>query len=221
MEYPSLSERVKLFKDSDLHWGFDDKNPTFYVKTPNGKYGSHYSVDPWPCYSHNLDKVTEHAKRSEEIFPVNYNNIYCIFPFECPSRTNGQCSYEYIYNEDDKFAVPFEGVICLWGKRIPLCPQMTNYLLYHERNHSLIKYIKFKQLGKDNYEATNNKFDIDYANLRGLDFENSQGYGARKWHLNLGEIIVNDMRICIFDSEPELIIESRMAFPSSLSFWLL
>ena len=85
------------------------------------------------------------------------------------------------------------GVIVISGKRIPIMPAMTRYLVSHEYGHLVeTALVKAKRL------------DInEYAKMRGCDSRNTEFYGGRTWHKAFGEIFANDFRIIVCDREPE------------------
>jgi hypothetical protein len=190
-----LNERIKLVTDNQFGWNWDDSNPTYYDKTPNSQWGTHTKFDPFPCYNHNPNLVTDIARKVEARFPIGFETYWFIFSYEPISRTNGQASLNTIRYADNGEKAEWDGVIHLYGKRIPLHPAMTRYLVAHEYGHIVDSWI-CRCRGLDG-----NGMDEEYAKLRGL--ENNQGYGGRKWHTNIGEIIANDFRIAVCGIESE------------------
>jgi hypothetical protein len=91
--------------------------------------------------------------------------------------------------------MPIDPLIIFSGKRIPIHPGMQRYLVAHEYGHVVdynITYMRKKEL---------NSMDEEYAKMRRI--EPDQKMGGRKWHTNIGEILVNDFRIICCDIEPE------------------
>lgn len=191
-----MLNKVRLVKDTDMYWDWDGSNPSFLTKTPNSKHGGiHLKFDPFPCYHHNLDLVKSELDRIKNIFPIKFDIYYFIFQYECHSRTNGQAYTNTIKYKTEKQKPTWDGVVDLYGKRIPLHPAMTRYLTSHEMGHLIDQWIC------DQKDLPYNGLDKDYAKLRKIKY--SDNYGGRKWHTNIGEIIANDIRICLFNSEVE------------------
>ncbi len=191
-----IEERVKLVNDEEMKWDWDGSYPSYYTKTPNSRHGGIYlKFDPFPCYNHNIELIKSELSRVEKIFPIQFETHCFIFKFECQSRTNGQAYTNTIdYKSDDKKET-WDGVIDLYGKRIPIHPAMSRYLCSHEYSHIIDNWI-CRERGLEY-----NGLDEEYAKLRNI--ECNAKYGGRNWDSNIGEVIANDIRICIFDSEIE------------------
>lgn len=193
-----IEERVKLITDDDVTWDWDSSNPSFNTKTPNVSWGGHTKFDPFPCYSHPKQFVIDIATQVEKAFPISFDTFIFIFPFEPIGRTNGQAqvnTIDYNHSKDDRTQATWEGAIELYGKRIPLHPAMTRYLVSHEYGHIIDTWIcRCRHLEI-------NGLDEEYAKMRGID--SNFKYGGRKWHTNTGEIIANDFRICVTGIERE------------------
>ncbi len=185
-----LKDRIILFKDSDLTYGFDDSGPSFYIRRPEVSYGTHIKLDSFPCYHHDINLVLEFAKKAEEAFPIDVLPYWYILPFEPLSRCNGEAGTNYGYDINDK-REPYPHII-LGGKRIPPMQNMTRYLCLHEYGHCVDNFICKKKKYTDTYPT---QLDKEYAKMRGI--ECNDNYGNRKWHTNIGEIIANDFRICV------------------------
>lgn len=193
----TLNERIKLVSDNDMSWDWSASNPVFNTKTPDANYGHDIKFDPFPCYSHKRSLVLETLQKAEEKFPIGFDVFYFIFSFEPTSRTNG-CAYRNTvkYGNKEKGIKPvWDGVVDLYGKRIPIHPRMTKYIAIHEYSHHIDNWICHCK------GLEYNGLDEEYAKMRGLKL--NQEYGGRKWHTNIGEIIANDCRIAVFDTEPE------------------
>lgn len=187
-----IDSRIIKLNDEDLTWQFDG-SPYFKVKVTEGTkysdYNTFHNIDTFPCYSHDIELVKECATKAESIFNFNPKPIYIIMPFESTGRTNGQAEKYNIGN--DKY-IP---IVVLWGKRIPIMPNMTNYLYHHELSHC-VDYQACSQL-----KLEDSGLDEEYAKWRGI--KNSSKYGARNWHTQTGEIIANDIRVSLFGAEPQ------------------
>ena len=194
----NLESRVILLDPKDLNYPFSGK-PSFPIKPFGAEYTENlYIGDLFPCYTHNRDLVLECAARCEKIFPIGFPITWYILPFEDDSRTNGYATVTRLYNsKKNKEAYQFSPYIVLWGKRISIHPAMSRYLCYHECGHQLDNWICYCRGYKDGASD----FDKEYAEMRGI--ECYAGYGGLKHHLNIGEIIANDARICVFGAERE------------------
>lgn len=179
-------------QDSDLCWPFDNSQP--YFSTVHGTYGSSERVDPFPCYAHDHALVSRELARVDALFPLDVEVYIYVSPFEGVGRTNAHASPGYDYNaEQENGEYPMStGTIVLSGKRIPLHPAMTRYLVAHEYGH-LVEY-RLKRAGLLDMKA--------YAELRGADSSPAH-YGGRTWHRTTGEIFANDFRILVAEREEE------------------
>ena len=195
---PAVRDRVLSLGPDALQWGFHANHPQLRT-TPRhpDACASFLDVDPFPCYAHDASLVAQVAAQVEAAFPCPWPPNYYLLSFEEVSRTNGHAQPCYIY-EGDGPRYPFEPHVVLSGKRIPLHPAMTRYLVAHEYGHCVNYWIEFKRRDKDEVVT---RFDREYAAMRGV--EASGSYGAGHWHANTGELIANDFRICVCGIEPE------------------
>lgn len=183
-------------KEENFNWDWDESVPGFYCKTSGDRWGVYRKFDPFPCYTHPLSCVETLAVQVEETFPIPFDVYIFNFSLEPLCRTNGMaCTNVIDYSYDDLTKRTFDGVICLYGKRIPLHPAMTRYLVSHEYGHIVDEYLCVRK------GLESNGLDKEYAKMRGIS-ENSN-YGGKKWHTNMGEIIANDFRIAITGTESE------------------
>lgn len=158
----------------ELDWSFSDE-------VPRCRAGEVLSdkADPFPCYAHSaglVRKVAEDVERSLKL-PVDID-LY-IYHYEFLHRTNG---YAYSHRNDN--------IIVLSGKRIPIHPAMTRYLVAHEYGHH-VQY----QLDRMNASTTIE----EYRKLRG----GTDKYGGRNWHQATIELFANDFRILVTGQEME------------------
>ena len=188
-----MHDRVIKSEHKDLKWPFDGK-PYIYCNV--GRYGHSEYVDPWPGYSHDYDLVVAEFEHCERVVPLPWPGKLFILPFEGESRTNGHaCGNEdHGYGKDDKDR-RMDPYIVLMGKRIPIHPAMTRYLVAHEMGHILDATVQFKRGIK------NDESDKEYAKMRGIEYNAT--YGSGGWILNTGEIIAQDIRIMLFEREVE------------------
>lgn len=187
-------------------WGFDNEGPYFRVVPGSSKYnlyGRHVKIDPTPGYSHNQGLVEKELAEIEALFPLGYDPHIYITPFDCVGRTNGSTYNDYDYGDgapkDEHGRTYMRGFIVLFGKRIPLHPSMTRYLVAHEYGHLVEESIAHR-LFKDNYP--DQKLRDQYAEMRGLN-RKLNFYGPRTWHLQASEVFANDFRVLICKKEAE------------------
>lgn len=212
-----MSIRVVSLKSGDLTWSFDDKPPSWRTKSVVGGWGHAANVDPTPCYSHDRALVLAEAQHVDDVFRVGVPVTIHISRWEEIGRTNGWASQEWNYyagkNGDEK---KWEGAIALAGKRIPLHPAMTRYLVSHEYGH-VVDYWLCHVRG-----LQPNGLDEEYRELRRLP-KSSGRYGPGRWHSNVGELIANDFRILVAGRELEFWPHPGIARPEDergvRAFW--
>jgi len=212
-----LSNRVISIPAGAVDWPFHG-SPRVLTRPRNRKaYGYPVEVDPFPCYQHDVELVTEVAAKVESLFPMEWVPNYYVLGVEDLGRTNGHSNRHMIYSEGDDIS-PYEPYIVLSGKRIPLHPAMTRYLVAHEYGHLVHWYIERKR----GFQDHGDEFAKEYAGVRGI--EASFKYGARNWHSNIGELIANDFRICVCNIEPEFWPHEGFEHPDRLpevkQFWI-
>lgn len=209
--------QITLLTHEDLVWpmGLQDSIPQFNCGP--GSYPRSTKVDPYPAYPHSLPLVESLASQCEEAFPLADARLgIWILPLEFIDRING-CTYEdSIYKREDgtewedKIACycgcgemrNFYGqamTILLAGKRIPIHPAMTRYLVPHEYGHAVFNYVS-KKMGYKDHE--HDKLAEKYMALRGVEGYTKK-YSGGKWHSTPGEIIANDFRVLFTKQEIE------------------
>lgn len=188
---PSLN--VIEIKDADLVWAFDGSDqPAYSIK--DGTYTRSEKVDPFPAYAHDAALVRAELERTALLFPLPCDVYVYVAAFEGLGRTNAHASPGYDYQgEQVNGEYPIStGTIVLSGKRIPLHPAMTRYLVSHEYGHLVEYTLKRARL-----------LDMDeYCDLRGMPRE-QPAYGGRNWHISRGEVFANDFRILVAGREAE------------------
>lgn len=181
---------VTFLGDHDLGWAFRGEGlPSYNLNIKN--WSKEEIVDPFPCYSHDAKLVLNEIESVESILPLKFPVKWFVLSHEFQCRTNGYACENKDYDEKDREKLfPF---IVLCGKRIPIMPSMTRYLVSHEYGHVVDYHLQLLMKTK------NSEFDNMYADLRKI--RNIIGYGGRKWHSNISEIIANDIRIILFNKE--------------------
>jgi hypothetical protein len=207
----SIKDRISVVGDDDLVWKFENGNNRtgYYLKTPNSSWGHTVYVDPFPCYSLDPALVLEVARQVEETFPVPFKPYYFILSHEADDRCNGMATTASYYPPDYDTPLPFDPIIVLSGKRIPIHPAMQRYLVAHEYGHVIDYNINYMM--KTDIDG----LDADYAKMRGIDLSKHRSNGARKWHTNIGEILVNDFRVACAGIEPEFWPHTTVKHPNS------
>ncbi len=151
-------------------------------------------VEPFPCYTHDVELAKICIADIEEKYPIGCLPTWYILPNETKARTNGWHTTHGIYEEENKIKAnnDSEPIIVFSGKRTPIHPAITKYLVPHEYGHAVQQWIEYKM----GTEATKDgSFLKNYAKIRGIEYSNA--YGAKIWHSATKEIFANDFRIII------------------------
>lgn len=198
-------DHIVFSEHKDIKWQFHGGQPSISVqKIRDGWF--YETVDPFPCYVHDEKLTRQCIDEVRAAFHIPIPCNWFILPYEDLSRTNGEFQKDSIYSEEEqkKYGdIKWMGVIVLKGKRIPIMPTMTRYLVSHEYGHFVEAYIRRERKYDDDNRkyASRDKFLEDYMKLRNGDF--SMDYGALKWHANAAEIFANDFRIIVARKETE------------------
>src|ERR1041385_5543763 len=173
----SMSLSVISIGDTDLSWGFTDTLPSFAVK--DGSYTHREKVDPFPCYGHNLELVRSELDRTARLFELPFPVYLYVSAFECEGRTNAHASTGYDYDAekvDGEYPIG-NGTIVFSGKRIPIMPSMTRYLVSHEYGHLVEDALKKAK-----------RLDVtEYAKMRGCEPRGAEHYGGGEGGKDIGE----------------------------------
>lgn len=191
---------VELHADTDLLWSFEDDTPYFSV--PGGSYPRHQKVDPFPAYAHDVALVRAEAERVAQSFPLPRPVTISILDREFLSRTNGYTTIDSDYDSKET-PRPWMATIVFSGKRIPIHPAMTRYLVSHEYGHAVAEHLRRTHgtpTDKPNREFDTEKLYNEYRELRGIVDPKSYGGG---WHATTSELFANDFRILVAKSEIE------------------
>lgn len=182
----------------DLSWPFES-GPQYRLD-----HDGHHSVvvDPAPAYKHNVELVRVKVHEIAKAFPITWPVTFYVLSHEFTSRTNAFAqgnAFDYRskledYDEGDEqyLRCPY---IVMSGKRIPIMPAMTRYLVAHEYGHIVEDWIAKQRKQRDS--------DLlkEYAELRRIKFP--LNYGCGTWHETPGEIFANDFRILVGNAEVE------------------
>lgn len=192
-----MNPRIHLVSRDELVWSFDSGDkPRFELKTDG--YPATVYVDPFPCYTHSLDLVECEVEYAESVVKLAFLPHYFILPVESTSRTNGwaDANKMYLSSEDGKDKWEPRPYIVLQGKRIPLHPALTRYLISHEIGHTVHANLAHK-MGFDYWP-----FAEMYAkDVRKIPYSGASG--GLKWHSCSAEILANDFRVGVLEKETE------------------
>lgn len=174
-------------------WGFDEKTPAYYV-SHSGTWQREHRVDPAPCYAHDVGLVRAELDHLRKVAPLPFPLAIFVLHHEVTGRTNGCYCEERDYS-GEPVGAPSVGIIVLSGKRIPIHPAMTRYLVSHEYGHAVDHHITHLR-------------GLKGSTLRDLYREqirptSSSAYGCGRWHANTGELLANDFRILVAKRELE------------------
>lgn len=212
------NDRIFELGPGDIRWPFSSSSEPELVllARPGEGWNQSVPVDPFPCYSHPRERVLAEVTEIEAKLPLPQPPRYFLLSFEPRERTNGWANFNNTYvdpNDTSKYEP--RPIITLCGKRIPLHPAMTRYLVAHEYGH-IAHYSLALAMGIDSEE-----FAKRYArDVRKIDY--SAGYGGGRWHTNTGEIIANDIRIALLGKEPEFWphdVTHPWALPEIAQWW--
>lgn len=162
-----------------LKWSFGGGDPYFEYGGWDG-YPLKAKCDPFPGYAHNSSLVRYWADQIQNKLPLRSQITIYNAHYELLERCNG-------------FAQDFgsSGSIVLSGKRQPINPAITRYLLPHEYGH----HVQYALDRVDEDQTLEN-----YIKLRPKAHTE---YHARKWHSNIGELFANDCRILALRHETD------------------
>lgn len=161
--------------------------------------GRRTQVDTFPCYPHNPTLVTTILRRVDRIVGkrvVNKPTVY-VLHHETDSRTNGWADIEWVWPQPEDAEQQWRAIIVLPGKRIPIHPAMTRYVVVHEYGH----HVEHELLRRRGLSPGDDAIRREYAQLRGANPD--EPYGGRHWHASPGELLANDFRIVVCDVEPD------------------
>lgn len=209
-------EIVQLLPD-DMTWplGVPGNGPTYSIGL--GAYPRSIVVDPYPGYPHYLELVKKLAWKCDEVFPLPHARVgIWLLSHDFADHLNGITCEDYIYNREDgtewdESYLKYDGsgdkvsmhgqalTIVLAGKRIPIMPAMTRYLVTHEYGHAVFAYVS-RHFGYKDHEK--DKLEKKYMEIRGIT-NYAKKYRGGHWHESPGEIIANDFRFLFTRQETE------------------
>lgn len=191
-------KRIILLTADDMHWDFDNSGPTISTRPNKATYGRAVKVDPHPAHAHDIKLVRKLIHKVENAYKFSIKPVWHIFEQEVLERVNGWCQAEYLY-DNSKGKKRIEHHIILSGKRIPIHPAMTRYLIPHEYGHAVEDNIILKELGD---LGKVEEFRAEYRKMRGLKTSDAK-YSSKSWATSTGEIFANDFRILMCGLEED------------------
>jgi len=203
---------VKLLTQDDLIWplGQQDSQPRYEIGC--GTHPRSHKIDPYPCYTHDIELVKSLVNECVGAFPLTgTRTAYYVLSHEDIERVNGTTFCDSLYKGKAREAFcqcgcdrkvefyPLATYVVLSGKRTPIHPAMTRYLVCHEYGHMVWNHVS-RML---NYsESDESKLYDLYMRLRGVT-DYVKRYTGSKWHRNPGEIVANDFRLIFTNQERE------------------
>lgn len=178
---------------------FDARGLHYHI-TVDGAHAREVFVDPAPCYPHSEVAATAELERLRQCAPLPFPLTVFLLSLETMSRSNGVYFDGYDYTAEQieiggKKLSPPVGAIVLSGKRIPIHPAMTRYLVPHEYGHGVMYHLaRLRGITDDQLMATYREQCRPEASTK---------YGCGEWHHNVMELFANDFRILVADREPE------------------
>jgi hypothetical protein len=186
---------IRVVTVSELQWDFDHHGA---ISMPRMMTAGGYSVrvDPTPAYAHEEAEVWAAIRKPVAVCPPLSDVSFYLLSFEDVARTNGSTTMHPIYKNGKRESFTID--ITLSGKRIPIHPGMTRYLVAHEYAHGVEDWLNALHPNEQGHDGSMRN---EYAELRGLPA--TSYYGPGQWHVSWGEIFANDWRILVADVEPE------------------
>jgi hypothetical protein len=186
----------------NLEWHYTSEKP--YLRTGN----SLNVADPTPCYNHPYQYVKDWVEFVEFKFPIDpaFAPTWYLPKFETIERVNAWTQRKFTYDPDydgPKNLRPWTSQIVLIGKRTPLHPAMTRYLVAHEYGHVIHFWLQHKWEANPDVGDEDDQVYKEYAQLRGINLDEHSAYSVGQWDNNIGEVFANDFRLIICQIETE------------------
>lgn len=171
-------------------------------------------VDPCPGFAHDLDLVRKELVYLQRVAPLPFPIKVAVMDRELLGRTNAQ--YHELFDWSDQQTGKRVGVILLSGKRLPMHPAMTRYLVAHEYGHAVEDWIRASRGGPKALET-----DFRHAYIQTCRPTATNGpYGPEHWPDDAGELFANDFRLQVAGREEEYWPHlGHERFPAEVTTW--
>ncbi len=206
-----MSFVVRSLSADDLNWS-DSSVASFSIGA--GSHRRSLPVNPRPAYPHDLRRATDVLMMCEELHPLaDSPGEMNVLTRDFLTGYNGYAMPDAIYNKPDGSdwstkilcacgcgkMLQQSGLaltITLAGKSVPPMPSMTRYLVTHEYGHCAW-YHSERTRGWSSSDRK--KTEAEYMKIRGhKDWVDGKG-----WHQLAGEVIANDFRVLVTQTEVE------------------
>lgn len=195
--------RVRVLTRDQIVWMWDREPYVLLQEDPDSEFLFRVDVDPFPAYAHDPVLAGATLARLMETFPLLFPPEVVLLEFEATARINAWVQHvdkatDETFNEEANY--PYDSLIVLSGKRGPLHPAMTRFLVAHEYGH-LIEHQLVYQAGKQEQDLT---IINAYAARRGLAQQATRRLRAgQRWHDRPSEVFADDFRILVAGVELE------------------
>ncbi len=198
-------EKVVLIDPKEMKWAFNGGQPSYNIKQLCYDYDCHIDIDPFPCNSHNSKLLLETVTKVEGKFKIGAPTRWIVLPNDTTHYTNAYAQKNYVSGEENRKKYKFEGMIVMAGKRTIIHPAMTKYLVAHEYGHMVDYWIT--AMMNEKLDSTNETiFRKKYAEMRGIEY--NEKYGGGNWVDNIGEIIADDFRIVVANTDKDFYLHT-------------
>lgn len=193
---------IVVKKPEELIWDFCGEHPYYRVNKLSSDFYEDIKIDPFPCTSHNMEIIKKEVEVVERHFPIGSLLQWIIIPHEFISRSNAYASYEEIWRDERKEKNKLDAWIVFCGKRTNIHPAMTKFLVSHEYGHQVDYWITHCMMEE---EKSNDRdiFRKKWAEVRGIEWSNDEGYGAGRYHNSITEMIADEFRVVVMDRDTD------------------
>lgn len=211
-----MTTRIIELKDKDWAYPFE-----LEACRAIGLSGSH-NFDPFPAYPADANLVRELLNKVSAIWPLKQDLTLFISNKELVDRVNAFATYSWDYKRRDEDGnYPWNGVIVISGKRIPIHPAMVRHLVAHEYGHQVMYEMCSNRSDKNMPYEDKDTLMKEYCKVRGM--KHSKRYGGGHWHDSPGEVFANDFRTIICGEEaeywPHPQLKHPLASPDVIDWW--
>lgn len=167
----------------------------FHQPSPRARVLEHADelMDPFPCFSHDIDIVRAGLAHLGFVEPLVPLTVW-ISEFEPVSRVLAFTAQRLKYSQHEPPKLKANAIL-LAGKRTPIHPAVTRYLVAHEYGHALEDWIETARGLKSD------ALHEEYLALRaGVGRHHGDG---QRWTDAIGEVMACDFRVAVANVETE------------------